>query len=275
LHAAARNDGDRFADELEMRFMAQKCGARGAQRAFSLIELLVVVGLIVILVGGFGVALTGRGGEGAALTNAQSILSGMVQSARAQAALYQVNTRLIVYAQMPPSPTADASKYLRVLQVVRGDTLPTGMVTWTAVGDPVSLPAPICVVPPAPVPTNHLGLPTGQAWNNNVATGPVSTLTQLNSFTYSGQPPAGSRAGVQQAFGVQGQSIRVLYLEFSPDGTVLTPTGLPSGTPIKIALATATLTAGALPRFNNAFGVRGLFVRKTGAVAFVNDATGF
>jgi prepilin-type N-terminal cleavage/methylation domain-containing protein len=161
--------------------------ARSAKcAAFSLIELLVVVGLIILLVGGFAVALSGRSGEGAALTNAQSMLNGMIHAARAQSALQQANTRLIVYGQMPPSANADANKYLRALQVVRADTTPTGTTVWVAVGDPVMLPAPVCVVPPSPVPTNHLSLPAGQNWNNNVATGPVSTLTVLTRFDAHG-----------------------------------------------------------------------------------------
>ena len=59
-----------------------KCGRSG----FTLIELLVVIGMIVILVGGVGMALAGRGDEGAALTTAQSLVSSMVGSTRAQAA---------------------------------------------------------------------------------------------------------------------------------------------------------------------------------------------
>ena len=47
-----------------------KCGHSG----FTLIELLVVIGMIVILVGGVGMALAGRGDEGAALTTAQSLV---------------------------------------------------------------------------------------------------------------------------------------------------------------------------------------------------------
>ena len=44
---------------------------------------------------------------------------------------------------------------------------------------------------------------------------------------------------------------------------------------ISLALATAVLNPNALPLFNNASSVRGLFVRKSGAVSLVNDATSF
>jgi hypothetical protein len=231
-----------------------------------LIELLVVIGVMILLLGGSAIALRGRGGEGAALSSAQSLVASMVGSTRAQAALHQTNARLIVYAQMPPAATADASKYLRSLQVLRQETLVNGNTVWVAAGDPVTLPAPICVVPPAPVPTNHLN--TGVAWNNNVATGPVSTLLTATAFNYRGQ----STATANQFFGGQNQSGRIHYLEFAPDGTVVSNT---TGTPTKIALTTAVLGGNALPRFTNANTVRGLFVRKTGAVSLVNGATGF
>jgi hypothetical protein len=227
-----------------------------------------VIGLIVLLSGGAALALSGRGGEGAALANAQSLVSGLIGATRAQAALHQTTARLVIYAQMPPGANADAAKYLRSLQVVRQETLPTGASVWVAVGDPVTLPTPICVVPPAPVPANHLRLPTGQTWNNNAATGPVSTLLVATGFNYRGQVAATAN----QFFGVNGQSGRILYLEFAPDGTV---SSNPTGNPTKIALSTAIVGGNALPLFNNPSGVRGMFIRKTGAVSLVSTATGF
>src|SRR5581483_3503981 len=107
---------------------------------------------------GGALALSGRGGEGAALANAQGIVEGLVSSARAQAALNQTRARLLVYAQQPPN--GDANKYLRYLQVVREE--PASSNTWVATGDAVILPAPVCVVPPAPVPATHLN--TGVTW---------------------------------------------------------------------------------------------------------------
>jgi type II secretory pathway pseudopilin PulG len=239
-----------------------------ATSAFTLIELLIVIGVIVIFVGGAALALGGRGGEGAALASAQSLIAGLVGATRAQAALHQTDARLIIYAQMPPTPNADAAKYLRALQIVRQETLPNGDNVWVAAGDPVTLPTPICVVPPAPVPGNHLRLPAGQTWNNNAATGPVSTLTIATGFNYRGQ----SAATASQFFGVNGQSGRILYLQFAPDGTITSNT---SGSPTKIAVSTAIVGGNALPLFNNPSGVRGLFVRKTGAVSLVNVANGF
>lgn len=244
------------------------CGIRcRLARGFTLLELMIVVGLIVLLTGAVALALAGRGGDGAALANAQSILSGLIGTTRAQAALHQNNARLIVHAQQPPlANAADAALYLRSLQVLRQEILPNGTTVWVAVGDPVSLPRPICVVPPAPVPTNHLV--SGVAWNNNVATGPVSTLVTATAFSYRGQ----LNATTNQFFGRQNSSGRIHYLEFAPDGTVISNT---TGNPTKIALTTAVLAGNALPAFNSATSVRGLFVRRSGAISLVDTATGF
>ncbi len=235
-------------------------------RAFTLIELLTVVGLIVIFTGGIGLALSGRGGEGAALTSAQSLVASLVGATRAQAALHQTNARLLVYAQLPP--TGDASKYLRYLQVARLDT--DGR-TWVAAGDPVLLPLPICVVPPAPVVATHLN--AGVTWNNNALTGPTSIFAPqiLANFSLNGQSAGPGRPAAGQLFGGTGGG-RAYYLEFGPDGNV---TSNASNNPTKIALATAVIQAGTIPKFNNAFGVRGLFVRKSGAVSLVDKADEF
>ena len=76
-----------------------------------------------------------------------------------------------------------------------------------------------------------------------------------------------------QFFGANGTNGRILYVEFLPDGTIRS--GATGNNPTKIALSTAIVGGNVLPLFNNPSGVRGLFVRKTGAVSLVNVATGF
>jgi type II secretory pathway pseudopilin PulG len=230
---------------------------------FTLIELLVVCGLIAALVGISALALRGRGGEGAALANAQSVVAGLASAARTQAVVNQTNTRLLVYATLPPS--GDASKYLRSLQVVRED--PVGSNAWVAAGYSAVLPAPICIVPPSPVPATHLN--TGVIWPTNPA--PVSTLSTIASFNYFGQIGTNGRGVGPQFFGLSGNG-RVYYIEFGSDGSITSPANV---TPEKIAVTTAILQPAAVPKFNNKDAVRGIVLRKTGAIAMVNESTGF
>lgn len=237
---------------------------RRALVGFSLIELLVVVGLIVVLVGVVSFALSGRGSEGVALANAQSILSGLVTSTRSQAALHQTNARLIVYATVPSGTVGDANKYLRMLQVVRLEGS-----NWVAVGGPVTLPGSICVVPVSPVPATHLA--TGVTWNNNATTGPVSTLSTATGFSTIGQSVVAGGRTTAQYFGTTGSG-RIFYLEFDSTGTVVSNL---TSNPTRIALTTAVTEPSVPPKFNNANRVRGLFIRKSGAISLVNDATSF
>lgn len=233
-------------------------------RAYTLIELLVVIGVITALVGVSAVALGGRGGEGAALASAQATLSGLVGSTRAEAVLHQARARLIIHADASSGVDPGGGKYLRMLQVVREQVLDDGTVAWLAAGSPVMLPSPICVVPPRPVPNSHL--PPGVTWNNNAATGPVSNVEVDSSFHYLGH----AAATMHQFFGVAGAAGRVFHLEFGPDGRIQQ-----AGTdPAKIAL-TIGAPGGDAPQFNRPHAVRGVIVRRSGAITRVNDPTGF
>ncbi|MDO8542867.1 MAG: prepilin-type N-terminal cleavage/methylation domain-containing protein [Opitutaceae bacterium] len=239
--------------------------SRARRAGFTLIELLVVIGVIVVLIGAGAMALAGRGGEGAALANGQNLVASMVGAARAQAALHQTNARLVIYAQRPPGQNVDSMKYLRTIIVVRQETNARGGNVWVAAGDPVTLPAPISIVPPPPVPTNHLR--AGVTWNNNRNMGPVSTALQtLDSFSYASQ----SNQPANRYFGTTRTNGRVHFLQFAADGTVTT-----GQNPSKIALTTAVLAANALPQFNNNRAVRGLLIRRTGAISLVDESTGF
>ncbi|MES2694672.1 MAG: type II secretion system protein [Verrucomicrobiota bacterium] len=235
-----------------------------AKRGFTLIEVLIVVGLIVILTGFVSVSLGGRGGQGAALASAQSIVSGLVSATRSQAILNQTNARLLVYAQNPTGGL-DNTRYMRALQIVREEQPDTGV--WIAVGDVVLLPSPVCVVPPAPVPTTQLA--PGVTWSVDTANGPFSTLTRIN-MTYRGQ--AGQAPAAQgQYFGSTGAARSVYYLQFGLSGTLT----LPAAGVAKIALSPAILSNSEFPRFTNNNTIRGISIRRTGAVTLVDEANGF
>ena len=81
-------------------------------RAFTLVELMVVVGLITILAAFLGLALS-PGSAGSRLSSGETIATGMVQAARAQAMLKSTKARCIV--NFDPD---DRERYLRYLGVV-------------------------------------------------------------------------------------------------------------------------------------------------------------
>ncbi len=221
-----------------------RCPCR--RSAFTLVELLVVIGLIALLVGGFSLALGDTGAT--SLATAQNTLASLVGTARAQAAVKQTEARLLVYATRPPG--GDTEKYLRCLRVVIANTpgsTGTGA-TWTAVGAPVSLPRGVCLVPST---TTGL-LAAGVIWPSNPS--PNSTLLAAARYTVVGDPAASA-------------ADTYLALEFAPEGAVLPAAA-------KLAVATATIANG-LPQFDNAGAIRGLQIRASGAITRINDAGSF
>lgn len=207
---------------------------------------MVVIALIAVMVGALSLSLGDTAGN--SLSSAQNSVAGLVGAARAQAAVNQTEARVVIYAARPPS--GDAEKYLRLLQVFVAN--PAGSKTWAAVGAPVYLPRGVYVVPTA---TAGL-LAAGVIWPANPQ--PVSK-------------PLGTDVAPTQAVGnpFSGAST-VYFVEFQPDGSVKPP-----ATPYtQIAVASATLSNN-LPQFNNAGAVRGVLIRPTGAVSYVNDAVSF
>jgi type II secretory pathway pseudopilin PulG len=214
---------------------------------FTMIELMIVIGLIIVLVAGLSLSLGDTAGN--SLSSAQNQLASLVGSARAQAAVNQTEARLYLYATRPPG--GDSEKYLRLLQVFVAN--PEGQTTtWQAVGNPVYLPRGVYVVPTA---TAGL-LSTGVSWPSNPQ--PVS-----KTLGTAGNP---SPVTGTAFFG----STQNFYVEFEPDGSIK-----PASSPYtQLAVATATLS-NSLPAFNNAGAVRGVIIRPNGAISFVNDASSF
>ena len=221
---------------------------RRVSRAFTLIELLVVVGIIALIAAGIGLSLGDTGGS--ALTSAQNTLATLVGQARAQAAVNQTEARLLIYAVRPPS--GDVEKYLRLVQVFTNTSTNSASQTWTPVGSPVYLPRGVYLVP-----TTTTGLlASGVTWPVN----PTPVSKNLGTAGSPGQPVGTAFNGAATVF----------YLEFKPDGSLN-----PATTPYtQLAVATGTLTNN-IPQFTNAAAVRGLLIRPTGAVSFVNDVSSF
>jgi len=228
-------------------FSPSPCSFSAVQRrrAFSLVELIVVVGIIVLIAGGLGLALNDSGGN--ALATGQSTLASLVNTARAQAAVNQTNARVLVYGARPPS--GDAEKFLRLLQVVR-ERLPLGSNSWEPVGPPVYLPRGVFVVPTS---TSGL-LASGVVWPTSPAL--TSTLSGPVGHNQPQTAPMGNNAAY--------------YIQFGPDGTITPAPGVYG----RFLIGTAAL-ANNVPAFNNSGAVRGILIRPSGSVTFVNDATSF
>ncbi len=214
--------------------------------AFTLIELMVVIGLIILLVSGLSLSLGNTAGN--SLASAQNMVASLVGTARAQAAVNQTQARVVIYAARPPS--GDADKYLRLLQVFVAN--PEGSRTWQAVGSPVYLPRGVYVVPQA---TAGL-VAAGVVWPSNPQ--PVSKLLGTD-----GSP---TQVTGTAFFGAS----TVFYMEFQPDGSIK-PVSAPY---TQLAVSTATLVNN-LPAFNNPGAVRGVIIRPSGAMTFVNDPSSF
>lgn len=112
--------------------MAHHVGLMKAnRRAFTLLELMVVIALMAILGAGLGIVLT-RGG-GVPLQAAETTLARIFQAARAQAALQQTEARVII-ADTPD----DGDRHLRFAGIVYRDADDPNL--WRAANSGVRLP---------------------------------------------------------------------------------------------------------------------------------------
>lgn len=103
---------------------------------FTLIELLVV--LSIILIASSIIFIGGNGGDGAALSASQRIVSGIAKGARGQAILKSAKTRLIIYTASTSNSNVD--KYRRFFGIIYEDTSTVDPNDWVAATQGTYLP---------------------------------------------------------------------------------------------------------------------------------------
>lgn len=169
--------------------------------AFTLIELLVVISII--LIASSIIFIGGSGGDGAKLSSAQRIVSGIAQGARGQAILKSAKSRLIIYSDA--TSNEDDEKRLRFFGIIYGE--PT---KYDTNGNPTNLDAdgnPINWI----AATQGTYLPDGIYFNPE-----LSELSEKGSWTKSSMKINYPRANAQN----DGSGEEYFYYEFKSNGTM-------------------------------------------------------
>lgn len=216
------------------------------RHAFTLIEVLVVMGLVAMFVGILGVAWRGDS-PSLALESAQQTVASLLAAARGEAVLRQNRATLVV--------TADPGDecFLRRISIVV-ETAP-GSGHWRMTGEGMLLPRGVYLVP-GPGSVNLNGATMGSS-DGAVGTWPVTRRSSLELAPMGLiEPEADSATG------------QYLYLV-----TPLGATGMTGGEG-KLVLAPARRTLAGLV-FEHPEQVRGVSLSSYGVGTLINDAAGF
>lgn len=215
----------------------------GVQHGLTLIELMVVIGLIGLMAGGLSLAL-GPDRPATALRTSQGLLAGLVRAARAQAALSQTRASLVIDAD-----PASAS-FLRAVHVAVEISPESDR--WAVMSVGATLPSTIFVIPPA-------GL-----------------LAEVGYSTAGGPWPRGGRSTVHRLAGPQmiamGRQLVAgalrLDIAIEPAGQV----DPPGGAMLAIAAGRRTPTG---VEFPDPSSLRGVVISEYGVPLLVGGAGGF
>ena len=222
---------------------------------FTLMELLVVMGIIALTIGAFQMAFRDRPGS-ASLGSGQRIVAGLVQSARGQAILHQTNARLMVHND-PSQP----EKFLRFLVIAR-ETEP-GSGQWIPTQEGVHLPRNVFFVPQPG--SNSVTDQTLRNWDNDTA--------NLSIYRIRHEEPEGSATknlylnGSSPQLASEGN--QWIYYQYGPTGR-LQGEGVPEPIDNRIVLARGRPQPGA-PILENEQEIRGLFLRRVGSFSLFNE----
>lgn len=216
------------------------------QRAFTLVELLTVMGVMAFLAGGLGLALQG-GGAGVALESAQSTVASLLAEARVQAIAGQVRTMLVVEAD----PASE--NFLRCLHIAVETGNNSGQ--WR-ISSPATAVSPGIFVVPGPERiegvTFQAAADAGGTWpearRSSLAILPLSSLAAPNGT------PIGRFLGMTTPLSTQGGS------------------GTGGGDKLILAVGRRSQTG---VNFDQPDRVRGIAVSTYGVPILINDGAGF
>jgi type II secretory pathway pseudopilin PulG len=213
-------------------------------RAFSLVELLVVLGLIVLLVAGIG--LTRREGDhGLALQSGEAQVLALLRGARASAMARQVPVRVLVAASGPSTSEVASENCLHCLQTA--NRAEGEGAVWVTDSPAICLPSGIFVVPPV-VTADYLD--AGATWPTGGAA-PLSVLRGADILTV----------------GSDGSGGTYYFVEFGADGRA-TPSAA------RVTIGTARQAPGQLPHFSSPITTRAVGVRAAGGIEPLTSTAG-